>query len=278
MGGIGSQFSRRPLRSPPRRAGTRGGDAHRYASGVFKLFGRAGKPAKKPAAVPRLKPRASKTTNDTINKVALAELTPPLTRYLGQSACLQLSSFETLTSLIAGSPTIANKTALTRVASFALARYEGLVAEIERQGGNVADYLEPFAPHIETFQRATRGADWYEGLVSSYVTAGILDDFFIALAAGLPDETATRIRSLLSGSDGSKIIVTELTAATLANPRLASRLALWGRRLVGDTLLIARSALAVPENQHPDEARLEPVFTELIAAHTRRMDDLGLTA
>ncbi|MCY7325189.1 MAG: hypothetical protein LH605_03560, partial [Microbacteriaceae bacterium] len=60
--------------------------------------------------------------------------------------------------------------------------------------------------------------------------------------------------------------------------RLASRLAMWGRRLVGDTLLIARSALAVPENTAPDEVRLEPVFTELIAAHTRRMDALGLTA
>ena len=27
-----------------------------------------------------------------------------------------------------------------------------------------------------------------------------------------------------------------------------------------------------------DEERIEPVFTELIAAHTRRMDLLGLTA
>jgi hypothetical protein len=27
-----------------------------------------------------------------------------------------------------------------------------------------------------------------------------------------------------------------------------------------------------------EESRIEPVFTELIAAHTRRMDGLGLTA
>jgi LPS sulfotransferase NodH len=69
-----------------------------------------------------------------------------------------------------------------------------------------------------------------------------------------------------------------LRDAIEANPHLASRLAMWGRRLVGDTLLMARAALALPDNTAPDDARLEPVFTELIAAHTRRMDDLGLTA
>jgi hypothetical protein len=51
---------------------------------------------------------------------------------------------------------------------------------------------------------------------------------------------------------------------------------MWGRRLVGDTMLVARLAI----EQHPDasEERVDPVFTELIAAHTRRMDKLGLTA
>jgi LPS sulfotransferase NodH len=53
---------------------------------------------------------------------------------------------------------------------------------------------------------------------------------------------------------------------------------MWGRRLVGDTMLVARSALATEAASAPDESRIEPVFTELIAAHTRRMDALGLTA
>ena len=60
------------------------------------------------------------------------------------------------------------------------------------------------------------------------------------------------------------------------DPRIGSRLAMWGRRLVGDTLLVARSALA--SHAREDQERLEPVWTELIAAHTRRMDALGLTA
>lgn len=241
---------------------------------VFKLFGRR----QKAVVAPKLKSRSTAAMSDSVNRVALAELTPVLSRYLGQAACLQLLNFENLTGLIATAPTIANKTALARIASLSLEKYEGLVEEIERDGGTVETSMEPYSPRIESFQQATRGGDWYENLVTSYVTAGILDDFFIALAEGLPEGPATRIRSLLAGNEGSRMIVGELSAATAVNQRLTSRLALWGRRLVGDTLLIARSALAVPENQAPDEARLEPVFTELIAAHTRRMDELGLTA
>lgn len=241
---------------------------------VFKLFGRR----QATTAAPKLKPRRNRMQSDNVNKVALAELTPVLSRYLGQATRLQMLNFEILSGLLASAPTLANKTALARLASLSLEKYEGLVAEIELTGGTASEFMEPFSPRIETFQNATVGGDWYEGLLSSYVTAGILDDFFIALAEGLAAGPAERIRLLLAGNEGSMIIVSELSAATALNPRLASRLALWGRRLVGDTLLIARSALAVPQNQAADEARLEPVFTELIAAHTRRMDDLGLTA
>jgi hypothetical protein len=54
---------------------------------------------------------------------------------------------------------------------------------------------------------------------------------------------------------------------------------MWGRRLIGDTMLVARSALpAVSGAGAPQHDRVEPAFTELIGAHTRRMDALGLTA
>jgi hypothetical protein len=43
-------------------------------------------------------------------------------------------------------------------------------------------------------------------------------------------------------------------------------------------MLVARSSLHYTDNHKSDEAHIEPVFTELIAAHTRRMDALGLTA
>jgi LPS sulfotransferase NodH len=151
------------------------------------------------------------------------------------------------------------------------------VAEIRRKGEDPGQVMEPYATRIDDYSRAIEGVDWYETLVTSYVTAGLLDDFYRHLAAGLPGDYATRVRAVFSAEDGHELIEAQLRIAIDENPRLASRLAMWGRRLVGDTLLIARSALVIGE-AGPDEARLEPVFTDLIAAHTRRMDVLGLTA
>src|SRR5690606_21230384 len=128
------------------------------------------------------------------------------------------------------------------------------------------------------YRSITQGDDWYELVTACYLTAGILDDFFLGLASGLPQASAERITEVLSSDSGGDILAAELQAAIDTNPRLASRLALWGRRLVGDTLLVARATLAMPPTTAKDEERLEPMVTEVIAAHTRRMDGLGLTA
>jgi len=128
-------------------------------------------------------------------------------------------------------------------------------------------------------------------LLTCYLAGGLLDDFFIRLSDGLPGDVGPRIAHLLGQGAGTDVLVTHLKAAIDGNPGLGSHLALWGRRLVGDTMLVARSAIPAadppvdgatatepPTATAPGEARIEPVFTELVAAHTRRMDGLGLTA
>ncbi|MES2094094.1 MAG: ferritin-like fold-containing protein [Actinomycetota bacterium] len=226
--------------------------------------------------VPRPKPRRESAAQ--VDRVDLAELTPELLPYLGQAAYVQLALFETLSRAVSVAPSAASKVAVSRVAALALAKHHGLAAEIKRLGHEPGLAMAPFAARIDEYARTTLGADWYEMLVTAYLTAGLLGDFQLQLAAGLPGEARLRIIPLLSGDDGHALLVDELRSAIDANPRLASRLALWGRRLVGDTLLIARSSLANVGHTRRDEARLEPVFTDLIASHTRRMDALGLTA
>jgi hypothetical protein len=198
--------------------------------------------------------------------------------FLGRAAYVQLTIFENLGRVIANAPTTESKAALSRAASLSLAKYHGLSAEIERHGQSPADAMGSSATEVDHFQRVTRGADWFESVTTCYVTAGFLDDFFLRVGGGLPDVAAPRVAEVLGAESGEKLIAAELLAAIESNPRLAARLALWGRRLVGDTMLIARSTLATSENHDSDEARIEPVFTELIALHTRRMDALGLTA
>ncbi len=224
---------------------------------------------------PRLRLRSDDLAT---TKVDLVEFTPDLPGFLGRAAYVQLMIFENLSWAMSTAPSTAAKTTIGRAAELSLARHRSLVDEIARDGGDAATAMEPYTAVVDRLQQATRGADWYENLVTCYLTAGFLDDFFARLARGLPADAAHRVDAIYATESGEPLLGELLTQAIEEQPRLASRLAMWGRRLVGDTMLVARSALQYTENHRSDEARIEPVFTELIAAHTRRMDRLGLTA
>ena len=224
---------------------------------------------------PKLRPRSEDAALAT--RLELAELAPPVDRFLGQAAYVQLSIFEDLSRLVALAPTLEAKEALSQASAISLDRYRGLTAEIRRSGAEPSAAMEPYTTGTDFFQKVTQGADFYESLMTSHITAGILDDFFARLALGLSAADTARITPLYDPSH-EQIVADQLRVGISANPRLAARLAMWGRRLVGDSMLVARASLATPPASVRDEAKVEPVFTELIAAHTRRMDALGLTA
>jgi hypothetical protein len=236
-------------------------------------FRRRSRPRPRPGTL-RVAPRSEAVA---VARVELRELAPAPARFLGQTAYLTIVLFENLGRAVTTAPTTDAKSRLARAASEMLRMHEGLVAELDRLGADAATEMEPFRLPLDDYQRRTKGADWYEILVTCYLTNGFLLDFFAGLAAGLPDELDDRAAELLQNRAGEAVLVEELRLAIEENPRLASRLAMWGRRLVGDTMLVARLAI----EQHPPasiEEKVDPVFTELIAAHTRRMDKLGLTA
>lgn len=214
-----------------------------------------------------------------VSRVELSDFTPDLDVYLGQAAYLQLALFESLGRASGIAPSTRTKTLTGAIATSTLERHRALVHEIERSGGDVPETMQPHVAVIDDFQRRTEGGDWFEAILASYVAAGLLNDVFSRLAAGLPGDSRERVVGLLEAGAvaDEKAIVAELSLAISADHRLASRLALWGRRLVGDTLLVARAAISA-SHESADDERLEPVFTQLIAAHTRRMDALGLTA
>ncbi|MBH0054597.1 MULTISPECIES: ferritin-like fold-containing protein [unclassified Salinibacterium] len=225
--------------------------------------------------VPRLRSRSDVAATE---KVALAEFTPDILAFLGRAAYVQLKIFENLSRVIANAPTTAAKTAIGKAAELSLSKHRQLVDEITKAGGSPAEVMDPFTESVDNFERISRGADWYEALITAYLSAGFFDDFYALLAAGLPSESHSRLVAIFRGESGEKVLAEYLQAAIDANPRLDSRLAMWGRRLMGDMMLLARSALVFPDHTRTTEAQVEPVFTELIAAHTRRMDALGLTA
>jgi hypothetical protein len=239
---------------------------------VFEWFRRRAR-NRKPAAV-----LGQRGVSDELNRYDLAELAPDVVSYLGQVAYFELAVFETLSRAVSESPTLASKEGLSAVAGDALAKHHGVVAELRKLKVDPASAMEPFAASIDRFEELTRGNDWLETLVSVYITGGFLDDFFQRLVGGLPKALAVRVQTLIEPDREAAIIVEQLQQAIAADSRVASRLALFGRRLLGDAILLARNAIAGSGDKAHDEARMEPVFTELIAAHSRRMDALGFTA
>jgi hypothetical protein len=223
--------------------------------------------------IPRLRARGG---SRSVTRVEFTDLHPDPDSYLGRAARVQLGHVETLGSLVSQFDRFEDKERLSAAAGLALAKHQALVAEIERRDGDPAATMTAVAAPIDHFRSVTRGASPLESLLSFHVTAGLLDDLFIGLAASLPSDLGPRVGSLLGADAGTAGIVDILEREIAIDRRTASFLAMWGRRLVGDTLLLARDV--VDANAHAKGDDVEPVFTELIAAHTRRMDALGLTA
>ncbi len=224
----------------------------------------------------RLQLRARGDLGDA-NRVAFEQLAPDIDTFLGQAAYLQLGYFETLSELIASTPELVDKEALSRAAGAALTKHEELVALIRERGDDPTELMLPFREPLDAFRAATHGVRPQETMLSVHITAGMLDDFYLALSASY-GETGRRVARILQADDDRDALVDLLGADIESDPEWRSLLALWGRRLVGDTLLIARAALRPGSLDPAGEQRVEPVFTELMAAHARRMDAMGLAA
>lgn len=228
-------------------------------------------------------PRVRRGEPPRVDRIALGALRPDTEALLGRVAYLKLALFESASAVAGRATDLGDREAITRVAAAVLEQHTGLTAMIEARGVASAVAMHPFTADIDRFRRRLADSGWHESVLTLHLAAGLLDDFFAGLAAGLPEPDGHRVAALLERDIGHDALVTVLQAGLTADRRLASRLALWGRRLVGDTMLVARAALADVRDASgqpatTEERRVEPIMTDLIAAHTRRMDRLGLTA
>ncbi len=233
---------------------------------------------RKRRSAPAFRLRSREETQPTAS-IDLEAFTPGPIEYLGRAAYVQLSLFEDLSRAVAIAPSTVAKEALSTAAGHAIDRHRALVGLLEARNADPAAEMDRHRGAVDRFQRLTQGQDWTEAALTSYLAGGFLDDLFRALAAGLPKELAAEATALFS-TNSDAAFVALFTAAIDADPRLAPRLALWGRRILGDALLVARDALALKAERvsASEEARIEPAFSELVAQHTRRMDGLGLSA
>ncbi|MFC7502623.1 ferritin-like fold-containing protein [Nocardioides sp. GCM10030258] len=208
---------------------------------------------------------------------------------LGAIAYGEISAFERLAEDAKLAPTLPDKVDLATMASVELAKVHRLHDRIRSFGADPFDAMAPFSTPIDEFHGHTAPADWYEGLVKAYVGDGLANDFYREIAAYLDPATRDLVVSSMEEGTHAAFVVDRVRAGIVEDPRLGGRLALWGRRLMGEALTQAQrvaadrdalSALLAGGVDRPglDLASLGRMFTRLTERHMARMAELGLEA
>ncbi|MCC2320321.1 ferritin-like fold-containing protein [Cellulomonas xiejunii] len=216
---------------------------------------------------------------------------------LGLVAGLEHQAFARLADDSRQAPCLEQSLVLSRLSARCIERRDRVLARIEELGGDGPAALARFDVVLADFDARTPSSTWAERLLKAYVGYGVTDDFCRLAARGLDEESARLVADVLGDVSRSEVAVRELDRACAGDEVLSSRLALWGRRLVGEALgvvqrvaqrpevarVLDRAGLAAATPHDAPAGNATPqaapgVFTELTAEHTRRMSRLHLTA
>lgn len=242
-----------------------------YAGCVAPPFWKRSTPSK-PA------PTVRSRDDDSGLRIEFTDLAPEPDVFLGQSAYLFLRYAESAARHAHDATDLETETTLALVAEECFSRFSTLAAVLDRLKVDRVEAMSPFIVPTREFERRTRGHNWTERVACTWVTMAFLQDFWRRLAEGLPVKIRKEVVAALADDTMINVLRAELARRIELEPGIRPVLAMWGRRLVGDTMLMAESALAYGDNPVIAADGVEPVFTEIISAHSTRMDSLGLTA
>jgi len=219
---------------------------------------------------------------------------------LGALAYGELSSFLRLSAEAVDAPTLADLDGLATLGVEHFSHYRMLRDHLVGLGVDAAEAMAPFTAALDAFHARTAPSDWTESLVKAFVGDGIAKDFYLEVSAHVGEPTRALVQQVLggtraSGEDGevpasevalAEFVVSAVGRATAGDPQLSSRLALWGRRLVGEALSQAQGIVAdhpalaalLSGDEHGADPGVGAMFTRITQAHVRRMGRLGLTA
>ncbi|MGZ4438564.1 MAG: ferritin-like fold-containing protein [Nocardioides sp.] len=208
---------------------------------------------------------------------------------LGAIAYGEMSAFERLAEDAKMAPDLAAKAELAKMASVEFGHFEALRDRLSALGATPYDAMEPFVAPFEAFHLRTAPADWLEGLVKAYVGDGLANDFYREISTFVDSETRAVIIESLAETGQARFVVDRVGRAIREDHRVGGRLALWGRRLMGEALSQAQrvvaerdalSALLSGGVDRPgmDLAAIGRLFTRLTENHAQRMAALGLSA
>lgn len=211
---------------------------------------------------------------------------------LGVLAHGELGAFERLAADARMAPTIADRAALGAMATAEFRHFARLRDALIERGADADTVIASFAAPVQEFHARTEPADWLEGLVKAYVGDGIAVDFYREVAALVDPATSALVLEVFEDTGHAGFVQERVRAAIEADPRVGGRLALWGRRLVGEALSQAQRVVATNDalahllvgdfdggtGTGVDLAEIGRMFNRMTENHSRRMAALGLAA
>ena len=206
---------------------------------------------------------------------------------LGVLAYAELTAFDRLAEDARLAPTLAGRAALARMAAAEIGHHVRLTERMTELGVDPYEAMAPFVSALDAFHESTRSKTWLEGLVKAYVGDGLSADFYVEIASYLDAGTRQLVVDSLADAGHSDFAIDRVRRAIEADHRVAGRLALWGRRLMGEALSQAQRVAAERDSlaallaggvDRPgmDLAALSRMFSRLTENHTKRMAELGL--
>lgn len=157
---------------------------------------------------------------------------------------------------------------------------------IAARGLDPQEVIEPFMESLDEMHRRTKPGDWYESLTKAYVIDGVAGEFYSLIASGLEPEARDLVHQVKRTEANADWLRDRLQLAIADHPERASRMALWGRRLLGEALTQAREigekydyfGALQAEGRGDRGQEMTTLFASLVESHSRRMRQLGMTA
>ncbi len=209
---------------------------------------------------------------------------PALVDLLGVLAYGELTAFDRLAQDARLAPTLEGRAALASMAAVEIAHYRRLADRLRELGAEPEPAMAPFVRAYEAFHATTTPSTWLEGLVKAYVGDGMAADFYREIAEFVDPSTRELIVEVLADTGSAQFAVREVRAAIAAQPALAGRLALWGRRLVGEALSQSQHVLAERDaltellmRGTGDLAGVAALINRITDKQSERMAALGLS-
>ncbi len=201
---------------------------------------------------------------------------------LGVLAYGELSAFDRLAEDARTAPTLTGRAALSIMAAAKIGHFRLLEEHLNGLGVPVEEAMRPFVAPLDAYHASTAPRTWLESLVKAYDGDGLAADFYREVAEWLSGPTGELVRHVLADTGHSAFAEREVRAAC-KDRQVRDRLALWGRRLLGEAVTQAQHIVAERDELAEflisgtgDVTGIGALFKRLQSNHARRMASLGL--